>query len=141
MHFLLFFTTWSMIIVFFHKYLASSFDIIFITFMTMMIGMYMSFVKPKKFSFVLGDRKIVINGLEKFFSVDLTFHVAFFLFIFVRYRNVPTNYHKILNALLVFLFYFILIDIKRIYGITYIEVFQLFTGIFVIYLLLLAKFK
>jgi hypothetical protein len=135
-HFLHFFTTWVFLIVLFHGILHKHFDIVMLTFMTLVISLYMSFIKPARFSFMLGTRKIEMTGWQKFIVTDLLIHTGMFCFAVYKYGFQLQTPKHIFNTVMLFLIYITAIDPFRIYGVTLMELFQLFWGSFAIFFMI-----
>jgi len=103
-----------------------------------MVGLYLSFINPKKFVFYFEDEKYVYTGLEKFIIVDMFFHVAVFAFIWTKYAGyyMEKNATPWLGTLSILAVYAALVPLDKVYGITYEEMISLFivctAGFFVV---------
>lgn len=114
-----FFTTWSVLMVVFHNQLFKYVNLMYVTFITLIVGLYLSFINPRKFVFYLQGERFVYTGFEKFVICDMLFHVFVFWFIWSRYRGYyPKFDNTLLIAISLFIIYVSLIDIKKTYGIT-----------------------
>lgn len=93
----------------------------------MMIGLYFSFINPRKFV-VYSDsgKRIVFTGFQKFILIDLLFHIAVFcivVYVYGRHRYGIATY---VNVALVMLIYMGCVDLKRVYGVQFWEMFIVF---------------
>jgi hypothetical protein len=119
-----FFTTWNVLLVLFHRYTYKFIDLLYLSYLTLMIGLYLSFVNPKRFIFRFGDKRYNFNGINKFLVVDLFFHILVFLFVYLTYFS---YYHQqscdssLLNTFAIIIMYVCVVDIKKVYGITFLE--------------------
>lgn len=112
-----FFTTWIFILIIFFKYSKNIFNLKILTFVTLFVGLYFSFINPKKFFLQIDNKKYYFTGIEKFFIVDLFFHILTFIVIYILYENIPQNINLEINSLCLMLFYLSFFNLKEIYGI------------------------
>ena len=114
-----FFTTWSLILAILHKYTRTYVNLVFITFITAIMGLYLSFIKPRKFVFYFDNERYVYTGLEKFIIVDMIFHLLVFYLIYSRYgKYYKTMFDmKTLNVVLLMLLYASVANLKKLYGV------------------------
>lgn len=118
---LCFFTTWVLILVLTHGYSHQYFDLPYLTFTTMFVGLYLSFVNPRKFVFYFEDQKYTYTGLEKFIIVDMFFHILVFFYICSKYRSHSMLSSQMLNSMLLLLIYTVIMNLEKIYGISFYE--------------------
>jgi hypothetical protein len=136
---LLFFTAWNVLLVLLHKYTHQTFDLLYLSYMTLMIGLYLSFVNPKRFVFRFGDRKYNFQGAQKFLVVDLVFHILVFLFVYYMYFD---YYHNkdcdgaLLNSVALIVLYVCAINTQKVYGITFLEFIIVFSATNLLYFIL-----
>ena len=125
---LFFFTTWNTIIILFHRYLYKSVNLIYLTYITCLIGTYLSLYNPGYFKVNISGETIVIDGWKKFIMADMV-HLLPFLFVYcmyyTHYKNEP-GYVPMVNAMLLLLIYVILANIKKIYLVPFKELLAVF---------------
>ncbi len=120
---IIFFTTWNVIFVIFHKYTFNKINLLYLSFITLMGGLYISFINPRRFKFTFGNLKLTFDGLSKFIYVDIPYHIAIFLWVYCMY-NMYYKSNKDVNLLisfLIFVLYASIINIRRVYGISFLE--------------------
>ena len=128
-YFLYFLTSWSILFVILHTFTHKYIDLLYMTFIILVIGSYISFVRPKKFVYKIDNEEIVFKGLHKLIVVDIFAHLLPFLFIYYKYRTYYMTrdfplYDPI--TILIILSYFVLIDTNALYGVDKYEIFLLF---------------
>lgn len=121
---LYFFTFWSILLVILHKYTYKHVNLLFITFISLIIGSYISFLHPKYFIYEIDNEKIYLTGLHKFIIIDIFAHILPFLFVYFTYYNYYKN-KSILEdpiTILIVLIYGIIINHQKIYQIGFREI-------------------
>ncbi len=107
-------TFWVFLLVVFHKISSKIFSLSFLTFMVMFIGLYISYINPRKF-YLQYDKynTIIITGYTKF-VIDIYFHISIFFFIYFNYGIEPffNNWKTIPSILLVILYILIFCPAK-----------------------------
>jgi hypothetical protein len=116
-----FFTFWVIILVIFHKYTHRYFDLLYLTFITCVIGLYLSFIHPQEYNFILFDKNYSFKTLDKFIIVDLIFHILVFVYIFNIYNHKFKISVPFLNSLLIILLYAISVNLHKVYNIRIFE--------------------
>jgi hypothetical protein len=139
-----FFTTWSCLLVLLHKYTHAWIDLHFMTFVVMVVGLYFSFINPRKFViYTSPDRsprsRIEYSGVQKFIVVDMLFHIGVFLYVRSIYKDLPFELSKFLMTCLLFLVYLSMVNVKRTYGVSFNEVMYVFFGTCILFSLFLLK--
>lgn len=135
LHVFLFFTTWNVLLVTLHPITHKYVNLLYLSFITTMIGLYLSFVNPKRFVLRFGKTKYYYTGLEKFFIVDITFHIlvlVYVMYIYHVFYSLP-NWRETSGAILILIIYLCTINIQRVYGVAFKElamVFAVFTLLF-----------
>lgn len=117
LHIFTFFTAWSVLLTLFHKYTGEIVDLKFITFTTLLIGMYFSFIEPKKFHIIFNGVKYKFDGTKKFLLVDLIFHLCIFIYIMYIYHDQQFSWKRFLNSFILLVIYTCFVDVSRIYGV------------------------
>lgn len=112
-----FFTTWNFILIIFFKYSKNIFNLKLLSFVTLFVGLYFSFVNPKKFYIELNNKKYYFTGIEKFYIIDLFFHILAFIVVYILYENIPKNINLDVNSLCLLIIYISFLNIEEIYGI------------------------
>lgn len=120
---LYFFTFWNILLVIFHQYTHRHVNLLFLSFMCLVIGSYLSFINPRLFLFQIGEEKIYLTGLHKLIIVDIFAHLLPFLFIYVTYSKYYENQNPLFSplTLLIVFIYGILINHQRVYRASILE--------------------
>ena len=118
-----FFTTWNLLIVMFHKYTHDKLNLLSLSFITLLGGLYLSLVNPRRFVYRLGKDKYVFTGAKKLLYVDVPFHFVIFAFVYYLYNDYyrESDHNTLLISCILLLSYACIIDIKRVYGISFME--------------------
>ncbi len=135
LYILVFFTTWNLLFVIFHKYTYDKINLLYLSFITLICGLYISFINPKKFVFKFDNEKYIFDGWSKSVYVDIPFHIAIFLWVYFMYNN---YYKKQRNdtlyiSFLIFVFYICIINVSSVYYISFIEFLIVFTVAHLVY--------
>ena len=130
-----FFTFWVFLLVLFSKYTYKYFNLEYLTFIVLSIGLYLSYINPRFYRFELFGKKYELKDtLEKFFIADLLFHIATFYYVYEVYRNEYTTLdYRTLNSLLLLLVYSLFIDFEKLYNINKKELMTVFLIVNIIY--------
>jgi len=132
-HILYFFTTWNVLLILFNKFVFKYIHLLYTSFITLFIGLYLSFINPRRFIFRFGPKKYIFTSWEKFIAVDIVFHIFAFIYIYFKYFGYYSsldncNEDKILIISILILFsYIISINVNRVYGISLLEFVILFS--------------
>jgi hypothetical protein len=136
---LFFFTMWNVILVLFHKYTHKYFELLYLSFVTFIMGLYFSTVNPRKYTIYFGDKTIVINKWYLLLLIDLTFHFGVFLFIYFKYykyyKSVDTNM-LLLSSVLLLIIYICMISPSKVYGVNFIEILTTITIVTLFYFII-----
>jgi hypothetical protein len=118
-----FFTTWNALIVLFHKYLYKSIHLVYLTYITCIIGTYLAHYNPKHFDFVLNGKQYRIEGWNLLFFADTAHFIPFLLVycLYSKYYKKEFDSLQVVNAVILLLIYVILLNIKRVYGVSFKE--------------------
>ena len=115
-----FFTTWVLILAIFHRHVYKNINLLYLSFITLVVGLYLSFINPRRFVFYFENVRYEYTGLQKFIIVDIIFHILVFALIAERYGL----YYKskgfdngFLWALAILGIYLCFYDPRRVYGI------------------------
>jgi hypothetical protein len=133
-----FFTFWVFLLVLFSKYTYKYFNLEYLTFIVLTVGLYLSYINPRFYRFELfGKQYELRDTLEKFFIADLIFHIATFYYVYEvygdEYRNLDNKNNRTLNSLLLLLVYYLLIDFDNLYNINKKELTTVFLVANIIY--------
>lgn len=129
-----FFTFWVAILCIFHNYTHEYLDLVFLSFIVLIIGSYISFVHPKKYTFIIQDKEYIFYGLHRLLTIDLL-HIMMFVLIMCKYQR-PTKM-TFINSLILIFIYYILFDVENVYKIsrnTMMMIFILATFLYIILL-------
>jgi hypothetical protein len=118
---LTYFTTWSVLAVVFHAHTYRYVNLLFLTFVTLVIGLYMSFVNPRKFVFYFDRDRYEFTGGQKFVIVDMLFHLGAFWFAWEKYGRYYLGGGEGLTstwaAAAIFAGYALIMPLRKIYGV------------------------
>lgn len=119
LYILSYFTTWSVLAVVFHAHTHRYINLVFLTFVTLVIGLYMSFINPRKFVFYFDRDRYVFTGAQKFVLIDMLFHLGAFLFVWEKYGWGDGNGGLLSTwaAAALFAGYVLIMPIRKIYGV------------------------
>ena len=132
----IFLTTWILILVLFHKTSSKIFSLSFLTFMVLLISLYISYINPRQY--YLG-KTIIIKGYFKNL-LDIYFHIFPFVFICYYYGIEPFfNNWKIIPSLLLIILYLLLYDPSKVYRLPINEI--IIISIISIFLYILISLK
>ena len=114
-----FFTTWSIILSFAHRYTNRFVNVVYMTYLVSVMGLYFSFINPRKFVvYTNGGKKVVFTGWQKFLIIDLVFHIGVFVIMLYIYGNTKYSVASYINVVLFMLLYLVCIeDLKKVYGV------------------------
>lgn len=117
-----FFTTWSVILALLHSYTHKYINLLFVSFVTFIAGLYLSFINPRRFVFYFDKERYEYTGVQKFIIVDMLFHLLVFYLIWEKYGNFysqtdPLVCTKTWTAMVIMGAYAMLYPLKKIYGI------------------------
>lgn len=133
-----FFTCIMVILTFFHNYVYEYIHLLYLSFITLFIGLYLSFINPHKFIYKFGDKTYEFNGYNKLF-IDII-HIAIFVFIYKKYNlyySSHDNNNKLYISILLLLFYIFFINVEDIYKIKMEEFLTIFSILNIIYFIIL----
>lgn len=133
-----FFTCWMIIMIIFHHYTHKYINLLYLSLVTMIGGLYLSFINPRKFIFYFEGVRYEYTGIQKFIIVDLIFHILAFYFIYCRYSKYYTNMFdmKFLISCIILFIYMLSYNIRKVYGISLMELFSVCIISTIIYFIL-----
>jgi hypothetical protein len=110
--FVRFFTAWSLILVALHPLTHAHVNLLFVSWCTMALGAYMTYVSPRFYDVRIGDRRFTIRGWDAVF-VDFAFHVLPFVCVWFMYLNYYTSCDNFVRTLPLTLAIMLLYRISR----------------------------
>lgn len=119
-----FFTTWMIVLVVFHHTTHRYINLLLLATVTAVVGLYLSFVNPRRFVFYFEGERHEYTGLQKFIIVDIMFHVLMLYFVWSRYGR---HYMRCgigeldVVALALLVGYVLTHDVRKVYGIHVVE--------------------
>jgi hypothetical protein len=133
-----FFTFWMVFLIVFHHYTYKYVNLLYLSYVTLICGLYLSFINPRRFVFYFEGVRYEYTGVQKFIIVDLIFHILVFYFVYRRYASYYTsNYDmRLLVSFIIVIIYALFNNIKKIYGISFIELFSVFCISTILYFIL-----
>ena len=133
---LFFFTLWNLVLVVFHKYTHKYFHLLYLSYVTLMVGMYFSMVHPAQCVYYYKDKKIVIDKWFYLAIIDILFHITVFLFVYFKYFKYYQSVNPdklLLTSVLLLSFYLCIIDPTKVYGINIIEILAVISAVNLLY--------
>lgn len=127
----LFFTTWLFMLIVFAKYTHKYIDLHFLSLLVLCIGLFMSFVTPRKYVIVLQNKEYAFSSWNRLLCIDVL-HLLMFciVYLYVPYRFTLDKY---VAAIIMFLFYFLIVDTNKVYNVSNLIGFSLVLCITIIY--------
>lgn len=138
----LFFTFWMIILTLFHKYVYKYINLLYLSFITLIIGIYMSYINPREFTFILFNESYTLRGVEKTIIVDLFAHLLIFVYIYTLYYKYYTPFRidtALLLSIVIIIIYTFLINIQKLYNANYYELFSIGVIANLLYLIIFDK--
>lgn len=141
-----FFTAWVFIMALFHKYVYKHVNILLLSFVTLIVGLYLSFINPRRFVFYMQGERFEYTGAEKFIIVDMFFHVFVFYVLLCLYGSYYRSKELFCHsgtwaAFAILALYVAITDIKKLYGISFTECICVFAVALVLYTILFSGIK
>ena len=130
---LYFFTIWNIIFLVFHRFTSAFFDLVYISFITMMIGLYLSFVNPKFFAMKFMGKKYIVREWPHKLPIDAIHILIFIIALYLYGGSYTLKDMKLLNTILLFILYISLFNAAKIYSIKNEEFMILFSVLTLIY--------
>lgn len=110
-----FLTTWAFILVFFHEYTHKYINLSLLTTITIIGGLYLSWVHPRRYSFWLQGHEIQLNHpIERFVIADMLFHLTTFAFIHFKYGTYFTP-QSVITLLILIIIYKTIVPVEEVY--------------------------
>lgn len=135
-----FFTFWSLIFVLLHPFTNAFVDLKYLSFVVLLVGSYMSFIRPGKFVMVKDDgQRIEYIGWRKWIWIDAIMHLGVFAFVHWIYWKKPFDICTFLLAHILLLIYMSVVDVENVYGISFNEIFCVFIVTNVLFSLFVIK--
>ena len=71
---IVFLTFWMIILVVFHQYTYKYIDLLYLTFICLILGSYISFINPGKYIYKSGEKEEIIefNGFHRIIIIDIS---------------------------------------------------------------------
>jgi hypothetical protein len=121
-HVALLFTTWNVLLLLFHRQLHSKIHLLYLTYITCVVGSYFSFYQPGYFDIQWNGTEHRLKGWKKLLFAD-SVHIIPFIFIYCLYSKYYLLY---INAFVLLLIYTVILKVKNVYGVSFIEAFSVF---------------
>ena len=93
----------------------------YLSLMTVTVGMYFSFINPRKFVYYLDNEKYTFTGIEKFILIDLFLHIAVLGYVLAKYCKFYNKgtLQPFVNSVLLLGLYLIVILFQKTYGVSF----------------------
>lgn len=137
-----FFTFWVLILVILQKYTKHYIDLLYISFITLVIGMYLSYIHPQYFKFTLFDETFKLTSLHKLVIVDCFIHILCFLYVWLYLKNnfLPFSAdYRFYTSLILIAIYMLTINIRNVYNVGVFELFCVFIIANMLYVIIFVK--
>jgi hypothetical protein len=137
----LFFTFWVIVLLLFHKNVYRHINLLYLTFLTMIGGLYISYIHPQYYNFTLFNEQYKLKHADKFVIVDMFFHILAFVFICSMYSDYYSGQFNssLLLAIFIVSLHVILVDSTMLYNVKPFEMLAVFVLANIAYLLLFGK--
>lgn len=111
-----FFTVWVVVLAIAGKWTSRWFDLMLLSFVTLFVGLCLSFIHPRRYTLRVGGKDRIVDGIERLVVVDLLAHVL--VFVVVAATVGPSNDPiKIVNSISLMTVYALLVDVPEVYGV------------------------
>lgn len=135
----MFFTLWVLILVLFHKWSHKYIDLIYLTFVVMISGLYISTIHPRQYNFWLFDERYTLKSWDRFIIADMFFHIGAFIFIASVYKSKFRPNQKFFSAVALICLYSLIINPKDIYNLRTFELLSVILVATLLYVLLYSQ--
>lgn len=140
-----YFTFWLMILLVIHKHVYKHIDILFLSVVVFVIGIYISHVNPKRYTLRLGNGDVIVDGWFKLATADVS-HSLLLLYAIVMYGRYYIKQQSIIPLLVALAFlttYFSISKPHLVYDVSVSEFTVLMTSVTLFYIvfLLIARSK
>ncbi len=132
----LFMTTWTLVLVIFHRMFYQHIDLLFLTFIVMFMGLYFTHINPKYFVLHTKARDIKLDGAVIITVADLIHILPFFvvLAMYGKFYAKRMQHLLLLRTMCILLIYYVLFVPSNIYLIGEAELFSIFAIAFAVYI-------
>lgn len=127
-----YFTAWVFVLVVFHKWTFRFFNLMFLSLSVLVVSMYISYVDPKYFKYILIRNKVSTEGNGTVTNVvyhikgntkiilDVIYHILPFIFVVWKYGLYYMKYDvayslSMSNAVLLIMIYIVLFNVEQVY--------------------------
>ena len=131
-----FFTTWVFLLILFHKFTSKYFNLLYLAWVTCLVGLYLSYVNPRKYNFTLFDESYELNRADKFILVDMFFHIGVLVFAITMYNSKHKIDNKFIASLSLIILYFATVNTKELYQIPTYELASVFIVVNLLYIII-----
>lgn len=135
-----YFTSWVALLVIFSTYTGNVFNLLLLTLLTCIGGLYISFVYPKYYKFRFGLLEIKVNTLLERYALEFFVHFALLLYVYIKYRDNYTIFsYQTLNSIMLFVAYLLITDVKIMYNLRNIDIFRIAFVYFMMVIMLKSR--
>lgn len=136
-----FFTAWMLVMALLHNYLFDKVNLLLLSWITCIVGLYLSFINPRRFVFYFEGVRYEYTGLQKFIIVDTVAHIMVLYAMYACYGD----YYKsigIVNlptfvAIVIMMIYLAITNIRKVYGISHYEIISMSVVAGILYVLII----
>lgn len=136
-----YFTSWIILLVISHRYTSKVFNLILLTLLTCVGGLYISFVYPKFYQFQFSSLQITVSTFTERSITEFFIHFLLLLFVLNIYND---NYmffsSQSLNSIIFIIVYLLMIDVRKVYHLRYSDIAKI-SLFFMITLIMLFLYK
>jgi len=139
---LYFFTTWSFFLCLFHSYFYKCIDLMYLSFVVLIVGTYLSFVYPRKYVVEKDKNCFVFDNITRLLCIDLVVHLLMFVLIYKRYHSYYSKSgfdFKICMSLVLIAIYFVMLRNIDVYLLPKIDMIAMLIVSSILYLVVLYK--
>ncbi len=129
-------TLWIAMLVIFHKYTSQIFNLLFLTMLILIGGVYISFVSPKYYLFRFSNHLLKVDKLMERCFIEFFVHFLMLLFIIMNQYKIHQLFSvQTLNSILFTITYLLIVDVKTVYNIQNIDIINILMFFVVSYVL------
>ena len=139
---LYFFTTWSFFLCLFHSYFHKCIDLLYLSFVVLIVGTYLSFVYPKRYVVEKDKTCYVFDSVTRILCVDVILHFFMFVLIYNRYhkyyRRTGLDFKIIASMCLIAIYFLIFLKVD-VYKIPKIDMVAMLIIASILYIIVIHK--
>jgi hypothetical protein len=138
----IFFTTWYILLVIFHKTTIKYINLLYLSFVVLIGGLYISYIHPRQYKLIMFNDEYKLEDSRKFILVDMFFHIMAFIFVYSKYKSYYTPIKidmQLMASIGLICLYSLIINVKDVYSIRLFELMTILVLATLSYFLLFDK--